>query len=183
MNGKFTKGDRVKHASQTAWGLGEVLADPTVDRVHVLFEDVGDKIFKIGAAEFIKVVGEEAKSEYLTALVQHFAKGKAGPKTSFALAVKTFLQWFPGGFKDEAYLSGKRSEREYKVAAHDLMVESLGREPLGELIAAGDYSRVCDRAKSVVKKTNMIFHYQQYWLDKGLSSEANQRAFAEALNR
>jgi hypothetical protein len=61
-----------------------------------------------------------------------------------------------------ALMSGKRSEREYKVAAHDLMVESLGREPLEKLIAAGDagdYSNVCDRAKSVVRKTNMVFHH------------------------
>lgn len=191
MEVKFRKGDRVKHSSRTDWGLGEVLADPAGDQVEVFFEDIGVKKFKLAFAKFIKVSGEESESDYLTSLVRHFYKekgrGQASVKqsntfTPFPRAVGDFLRYFPGGFQDQKFLCGPSSEREYKVAAHDLLLELLGRESLREMLEGKLYWEICNRAKCVVNRTNLIHHYEKIWLSNGLSDETNQRAFAEMLN-
>ena len=61
-------------------------------------------------------------------------------------------------------------------------MELLGREPLGQLLTAGAYSEICDRAKRVVNRTNLIHQYEKIWLANGLSSNGNQQAFSEGLN-
>jgi len=71
MAGKFKAGDRVKHATKTEWGIGEVIADEAGGRVKIFFEDVGAKEFDLSHAKFAELEGEEGKSDYLTALVKH----------------------------------------------------------------------------------------------------------------
>jgi hypothetical protein len=191
MNEKFVKGDRVKHATRTDWGLGEVLADQTEARVQVFFEDVGAKEFDLAKATFTKVSGEEALSGILSLMVSNHLteKGrtklpgkKATPTISFPKAIENFLSYFPDGFQDPKYLSGRQSEREYKVAAHDVMCESLGREILASLISSEKFTEVCARAKSIINKTNLIHHYEKIWLNNSLVSEPNQEKFATGLN-
>ncbi len=58
MGELYKRGDRVKHAVKTDWGLGEVLEDQVGDKVRIIFEDVGVKSFAlqmpydIGAAKW-----------------------------------------------------------------------------------------------------------------------------------
>ena len=113
MTVRVAKGDRVKHASRTDWGLGEVLADPAGDRVQILFEDAGVKDFKLPVAQFVKVTGGESESAYLTGLVQHFvkvkAKPKAGGKTSHSLhAISSRREKLPALLPDWISGSGVR---------------------------------------------------------------------------
>jgi hypothetical protein len=191
MNEKFVKGDRVKHATRTDWGLGEVLADQTQERVQVFFEDVGAKEFDLTKANFMKVFDDEASSGFLSSMVSNHLAEKAtlkipGKKAvsiiSFPRAVENFLSYFPEGFQDPKYLSGRQSEREYKVAAHLAMCESLGREALASLISSRKFTEICARAKSIINKTNLIHHYEKIWLSNGLASEVNQEMFAIGLN-
>jgi hypothetical protein len=187
MNDRLILGNRVKHATRTDWGLGEVVEDECEGMVTVFFEDVGLKKFNLSIAQFARVEGDEAASEYLTALVNHFkhaAKSCLAMKsggTTFQKAVENFRSYFPLGFQDPAYLSGPRSEREYKLRAHEFLVEMLGPNVLSQLLADRKYKEVCDRAKAVINKTNLIHQYEKIWLTNGLAKDGTQESFAVSL--
>ncbi|MFL9966650.1 DUF3553 domain-containing protein [Paraburkholderia sediminicola] len=191
MQAKLRKGDRVKHATRTEWGLGEVLADQTADRVRIIFEDVGLKELDPAKAKFTNVTGDEAQSDHLTALVaRQLARSKGQPskagKPSMTLSLKkavdNFLSYFPQGFNDHAYFSGRQSEREYKVVAGDLLRERLGKDAIAQLLDARAFKEIGERAKAVINKTNLIHQQEKIGLGNSLSLEENQQAFAEALD-
>lgn len=171
MQEKFKSGDRVKHATRIDWGLGQVLAEESGDRIKVYFEDVGVKEFTLEFAKFIRVLGEEAQSDYLTALVNNYQVelnkltlgGRLITFTTFPKAVENFLSYFPSGFQDRRYLEGVSGERQYKVLAHQLMHELLGQKAFSELLRQANYREVIDRVKSVMNKTNLIKHYEKIW--------------------
>jgi hypothetical protein len=180
------RGDRVKHSSRTDWGLGEVLDDQSGDRVRVIFEDVGVRTFDLKVAAFVMVTGDEAVSEYLGMLVKRAMKvtkksSHGVAPTPFPVAVDRFLHEFPQGFRDPDYLAGPRSERAYKVEAHETLRELLGRESLLALVRDGAHAEVWDRAKRVMSKTNLIHHYEKIWLAKGLDSPGRQSLFGTQL--
>lgn len=188
---KLLAGNRVKHATRTDWGLGEVLSSEVNNEVQILFEDVGEiKKFNLGFAKFITVNGEEASSDYLTALVARFREDALAPKptnrkavakTSFPKAVDNFLGIFPEGFRDPSYLTGKTGEREYKLAANRLMMELLDKGNFHDLLKTSNFKEICIRAKSVINKTNLIHTYEKIWLNNALASENNQKNFASGL--
>lgn len=188
MNDKYQRGDRVKHEARTDWGLGEVLADQAGDKVQVIFEDAGLKMFSVDVAPLVKVVGEEAQSDHLSLLAKQERKkiGKSknsttppDPFTTFPMAIEHFLRHFPGGFQDPRYVS---SEREYKLVPRRLMVELLGREEMQALITSAGYEEICDRARRVINKTNLLSLYEKLWLAKGTASPGRQQLFATSLD-
>lgn len=190
MQEKFKQGERVKHATKTEWGIGEVLADESGGRVKVFFEDVGAKEFDLAHAKFARLSGEESKSDYLTALVSHHKAELRKPTSSgnkkpvfmsFAKAVENFLSFFPMGFRDSKYQSGTSSERQYKEDANKLMHELLGKVIFRSLLDQADFKEIHDRAKRVINKTNLISPYEKIWFSNGIAVEANQKRFAEAL--
>lgn len=190
MQEKFKSGERVKHATKTEWGIGEVLADESGGYVKIFFEDVGPKEFDLGHAKFMRLSGDEGESDYLTALVKHYhaelrksvPAGKHKPGfMSFSKAVQNFLSYFPSGFNDPEYLDGERSERRYKDDANQLMLELLGKEIFKVLLQQRNFKEICDRAKRVVNKTNLISPYEKIWFSNGVGVESNYEKFAESL--
>lgn len=178
----YKVGERVKHPRRPEWGIGEVLADSAGDQVHILFEDAGDKKFSIDFIEFIKVDGDEASSEMLDALVKSFKtprSGKSQKALPFPEAINIFLSYFPGGFNDKRYIS---QERDYKVTAHQMFLDKLGRAEFERLITEGNYSEVAKRALQVVHATNLNSLYENIWLNNGIKkTEESQKRFAESL--
>ncbi len=190
MQEQLKLGDRVKHATRTDWGLGEVLADAHGGRIRIFFEDVGVKEFQLDTAKFIQVFGEEADSTYLTALVKRFNSETKNPKQAhksksgfipFAAAIANFLSYFPKGFQDPKYLKGASNEREYKDAATELMRELLGREVFQDLLRQGQFKVIVERAKKVMNNTTLIHHYEKIWFANGLATDERQKQFAESL--
>lgn len=190
MQDKFKAGERVKHATKTEWGIGEVLTDESGSKVKVFFEDVGAKEFDLEHAKFIRVSGDEGKSGYLTALVKNYnaeigkpvPSGKRKPEfMPFSEAVQNFLSRFPDGFQDPKYLEGKNNERKYKVDANQLMLDLLSKEVFKELLQQDNYKEILDRAKTVMNKTNLIHHYEKIWFSNGVVADAHQKKFAESL--
>lgn len=182
MQEKLKSGDRVKHATRIDWGLGQVLAEESGNRIKVYFEDVGAKEFTLEFAKFIRVFGEEAQSDYLTALVNSYQvelnkpTPSGNPKiafTTFPKAVEIFLSYFPSGFQDKRYLEGASGERQCKVSAHQLMLELLGQKAFSELLQEGYYSEIIDRATSVMNKANLIQHYEKIWFASGNKTSQN----------
>lgn len=188
MGDALFAGTRVKHATKTDWGLGEVLDAPPGGKITVFFEDVGLKEFDPKFAKFTVVGGEEASSDYLTGLVSYLKKhgatanspkNTASAQTTFSDAIKKFLRHFPNGFGDPAY---SRHERDYKDAAHKVMHGLLAKDSLADLLKRNDFLEVCNRVKSIINKTNLICPYEKIWLGNGLATPGAQQTFAEALN-
>lgn len=190
MQEKFKVGERVKHETKTEWGIGEVLADESGGRIKVFFEDVGAKELDMGYAKFIRVFGEEAESDYLTALIKNHLTILAKPASSrnkrpefmpFHKAVEKFLSYFPEGFQDSEYRDGKNNERKYKEDANRLMLELLGKEAFANLLQQGNFKEIIDRATKAMSKTNLIHHIEMIWLANGVKTESSQKKFAESL--
>lgn len=190
MQEKFKAGERVKHETKTEWGIGEVLSDESGGRIKVFFEDVGAKELDLRYAKFIRVFGEEAKSDYLTALVKNHLTILAKPTTSgnkrpafmpFQTAIERFLSYFPAGFQDSEYRDGKNNERKYKEDANRIMLELLGKEAFANLLQQGNFKEIVDRATKVMNQTNLIHHIEMIWFTNGVKTESSQKKFAESL--
>ena len=89
------------------------------------------------------------------------------------------MSLFPDGFEDQQYF---REERNYKVDAHRLLQELLGKETFQALLAAENFEEIVKRALQVVNKANLIFPNEKMALKDGLKKDsANNALFAEAL--
>lgn len=153
----------------------------------VFFEDVGLKKFNLSLAKFVRVEGEEAVSDYLTALVAYHKKTEKSGLTkkqghaTFEKAVENFRSFFPRGFQDPAYLSGLQSEREQKVRAHECLVETLAQDVLAQLLSERNYTEICSRAKSIANKTNLIHQHEKILLTNALADDTAKEKFSIAL--
>lgn len=74
-----------------------------------------------------------------------------------------------------------RNERQYKLAANELMHQLLGRDEFRGLLASGQYKEIVERCKKVMNKTNLIHHYEKIWFSNGVAAEEAQKKFAESL--
>ena len=93
---------------------------------------------------------------------------------------RKFLRLFPGGFRDETYLSW---EREYKWETHERWEESLSREEFRRLLRAREFSEVAARAARVEQRSRyqMIFSFEKMALRDAVKTQEGARAFAEGL--
>lgn len=169
-------GDVIKNPKTPHWGAGRVLAVGNGE-VRVFFLHGGEKKLSLAHVTLEKAEGPEADSIILkNPDLDILLKDKSFK--SMPEALKDFLNLFPKGFDDALYLE---NERDYKVVAHHLQQELLGREEFERFMEPEDYEEICHRALQVVNKTNIIFPNEKMALKDGLKSEEHKRMFAEAL--
>ena len=91
-----------------------------------------------------------------------------------------FLRFFPGGFRDEKYISW---ERGYKWESHERWAEALGQPEFRRLLRAREFAEVAARAVRVEQRSrhSMIFSFEKMALRDAVKSEAGARSFAEGL--
>lgn len=178
-------GDRVRHTQQPGWGLGKVLSIGPEEKVRVRFVSGGEKVFRNAPLE--TVTGVEADDPRLNEGPARRAKAKARPKAApakdappatFPDLVARFRRIFPEGFEDSEYV---RRERRDKQAAHLLMNQLLGREPLAALVAADDFDEIKRRAMRIVDTTSLLFSLEKVKLHEALSHSTAVSEFAAAL--
>lgn len=175
----YKKGDRVRHPTKDDWGLGEVLADSTVESVRIFFVEVGEKTISLKLIQPIKVSGAEAVHPGLDNL--KIEKSASGIKyQSLAESIQFFLTEYPEGFYGEKF---KQEERDYKVEAHEMALDLLDRKPFQSLLAQEDFMEIRRRAMRVVNKTNIISPHEIISLNNGLADEGTQTAFSITLYR
>lgn len=175
----YVKGDRVRHPGKPDWGLGEVLESSSLKTVRVFFVGAGEKQLSLEYVTLVLVTGEKAKHPVLDNLA--FVPSTKGQQyVSLPQAISRFLERFPQGFYGEKYLE---QERNYKVAAHELALELLGKHALAELLSVHDYGEICKRALRVSNATNLIFPNEKMALKDGLHNAAAKELFAESLNQ
>jgi Protein of unknown function (DUF3553) len=145
---ELRKNDRVKHGSKPELGLGQVLEDSADGKVRVFFTGAGERNLVLNHATLVRVSGEEAKHPGLDNL-KTISSTKRKSYKSLHLLKEKFRAQFPGGFAGAAY---SQTERNYKVSAHELMDELLGKAAFTELVLSGDHSEICKRPLKVVDK-------------------------------
>lgn len=174
---ELKKGERVKHPARPEWGLGKVLEDSLNGKARVLFKTAGEKLVSLEHVALTPVTGAEAHDPSLDVVRKAAPKRRKEYKDIEQLRTR-FLTEFPGGFASQHFF---KEEREYKLAACDLMQELLNAASFGELLAASDYAEICKRALQVVNKTNLIFPNEKMSLKDGLKTSDGQKRFAESL--
>jgi hypothetical protein len=87
---------------------------------------------------------------------------------------------FPGGFRDETYISW---EREYKVETHERWEQVLSHGEFSRLLRERKFAEVAARAVRVEQRSrhSMIFSFEKMALRDAVKSEEGARAFAEGL--
>jgi hypothetical protein len=169
-----TVGDRVQHPARPEWGIGQVL-DVDTSKAGVFFVEAGSK--SISLRHVCLTILDPAPSHPLLDRIDANAVGGSGYR-SIGQSIKSFLKSYEGGFYGGHYL---RSERDYKVEAHELATTILGRTELEPLAARGAFAEICHRAMQVVNKTNLIFPNEKMGLKDGLKPAGCHQAFAVAL--
>jgi hypothetical protein len=94
---------------------------------------------------------------------------------------RKFLSYFPKGFRDPDY---RETERDYKVATHELWLEELGEAKFGELVREQRYEEVARRAVRVEQRSrhSMIFSFEKMALRDAVRTPAGARSFALGLH-
>jgi hypothetical protein len=91
---------------------------------------------------------------------------------------RAFLRHFPAGYADETYLAW---ERDYKVNAHEAWQRELAKDTLDELIDAGEFDTIAQRAVRIESRTNLLFSFEKMALRDAVRFRAGARIFAEGL--
>jgi hypothetical protein len=176
---EFKKEDRVGHPAKPEWGLGKVLEDSVDSKARVFFNAAGEKTLSFKHVALMFVTSEEANDPILDNSRSAAPKSRKEYKGIEQLKDK-FLSQFPGGFPGKSFVE---IERDYKVAACELINELLNARSLEQLLVADDYSEVCKRALLVSNKTNLIYPTEKMSLKDGLKSPDGQKRFAEISYR
>src|SRR5262245_50764793 len=91
---------------------------------------------------------------------------------------RKFLRFFPGGFRDTAYMSW---EREYKWNAHVHWKEQLNTSRMRTLIENGEHLILASRAVGIESRTNLLFSFEKIALRDALRDVTGARIFCEGL--
>jgi hypothetical protein len=93
---------------------------------------------------------------------------------------RKFLRHFPGGFRDDTYISW---EREYKVQNHGRWQEALHQEEYSRLLRDGMYREIAARAVRVEQgsRHSMLFSFEKMALRDALKIDEGAQAFAQGL--
>ena len=180
----FEKGDRVKHPAKPEWGIGQILETIGETRVKVYFVNAGEKILDDNIAKLSKVFGAEAAHPLLDNPQPTKTLRSKKPNTNKRFAnlqeaTKYFLRLFPEGFEDNGFLE---NERDYKLEANQLLLELLNNEALSQLLETNNYDEICNRARQLMNKTNLIFPQEKIIFHNSLETLANKKSFSEMLS-
>lgn len=158
--------------------MGEILQISNNEEVRVFFVNEGEKKILLKYVDLDAIPADEAAHPMLDNLKDSQELNDT-KYLSFPKALDHFLTQFPDGFHGDRFMD---TERKTKMEAHLLGSELLGKEKLEDLVSSGEYWQVCEYAKKVINKTNLIFPNEKTALKDALATEAAQEAFAKNLN-
>jgi len=173
---KIKVGDKVRHPKKPEWGIGKVMEASLDGKTRVFFIHVGEKSLVL---DYVKLdrVAEEASHPILDNPSLHKLVRVKGHR-SLPDARLDFLRLFPEGFEDVEYF---KEERDYKVAARELLKELLEEQVFKALLVEQNYDEIVRRALQVVNKTNLIFPNEKMSLKDGLKTSAHTEFFPQRL--
>jgi hypothetical protein len=108
----------------------------------------------------------------------HAIRGRASRSFGPEGCRRKFLRFFPGGFRDDTYISW---EREYKWAAHERWAAELDARNMRVLLKAGAHDELARRAVTIESRTNLLFSFEKMALRDAVRTPAGARVFSEGL--
>ena len=177
---KGKKGSRVRHATKTEWGVGQLLEDANSQSFHVFFEGAGEKFLTATAADkLIWVNGAEAQSALLDNLYLP-AQGKSRPMRTIAEAKARLLEIYPGGLHGQKM---KDHERDYKDRLSALARQWYSPDGLQSALTEGRYADVVQLAYQLVKcsDNNLPATFEKMAFADAVKDHSRPKAFAEAF--
>ena len=182
MTTPFKKGDLVIHSKHPEWGPGKVaLVLPAY--IFVFFRNqAGRRASKfplpavqleLAASQSDAILDNLPPFEQVGADVV-FGAERLAPKETVAL----FLERFPDGFKDPAYVG---SERDYKWKAHVLCQQLLSPVEIRRLLAEDDVPQLVQRVSKVVSSQNLLSRFESAALHGALALPEAAGRFLTAL--
>ena len=179
MSNTLKVGDKVLHPNRPEWGKGRVKEVFSDGKAIICFINEGDKKIDLSRISFIfeKLDDQDAPHPILDN--PSFFERPSGKKyASLPATKKNFLALFPNGFEDIAYL---KSERDYKVATREILLELLNEQNFKELLENGDFDSLTHRFHRVVNSSNLIFPNEKMELKDSLKKLENAQLFAQGL--
>jgi hypothetical protein len=182
-----------RHTKKHEWGLA-LLAWERDGKRAFRFEDGEVRIFKEGYYGLLEEVDRPAdRTTEIVAKIDRehgVSSRRRGGKekepeqeVTFDEQLEVFLAEFPGGFESAAWVeqhrgggAGRRLKRHRDSAVDDAR-RQLGADTLRELIEAGDYAAVRQRAIDVLEATDLVTRAQI----KPLEDSNGDQRIAEAL--
>ncbi len=167
------------------WGVG-IVAGVDGDIAHVFFRNQTEKVAK--RFRFHSLKPADAPTDPWVDKPPRFVE-KEGLYTrtkefeSTESARRRFVDRFPEGFSDPAYLDGKKAgERAYKLVATELFVSTLGDGKGQALLAAGDVEQTVKLVKRVVAKVSgLLAKSEHVALNEGLADDDAAAKFLNAF--
>jgi hypothetical protein len=108
----------------------------------------------------------------------HVRSGRASRSFGPEGCRRKFLKFFPGGFRDETYISW---EREYKWTAHQRWADELDTARMRALIREEHYAELARTAVTIESRTNLLFSFEKMALRDAVRTSQGARAFSEGL--
>ncbi len=161
------KGTYVRHPKPEIdgkWGVGIVTEDETNNIVSAYFEHVAET--KNIRTDLVQLVVEENPGKAATYL-QNAIYECRGDRLPFPMVVEKFLNDFPGGLQGEMYT---KTERDYKVEAHELAKDLLAKDRFAQLIETKNWGTLSTDIKRLFNKTNLLASFESIKLNDALKS-------------
>ncbi len=186
MSPKLAVGTLVLNSKKPDWGPGKVV-HVQGDLTHVVFRDVPGREAKGIRTDHVRLeVAPEQHDEILDNLppVQRVGEKYVLPaeRVTVKQAIASFKDRFPDGFRDQGYIgtTAQRSERRYKIEAHQHYVKDLGGSQFRELLSR-DPAELSRRAMRCVGRVNLLYPVEQAALRDALADVGAARRFFESL--
>ena len=165
-------GSFVTNPNAPDWGVGKVIAIKEKERRQILFEYAG---LKVVIKDFLSPAVTPENHPVLKSVDNINELAGFRPFTDLEAF---FLKKFEKGFEDPEYLE---HERLYKENASKLMKRCCSKKILEELLHNGSYAEVCNLAKRIMNRTNLIFRNEKMSLSDGLKDAEDQKLFSTQL--
>lgn len=185
-----------RHVKKHEWGLA-LLAWERDGKRAFRFEDGEVRVFKEGYYGLLEEVDRPAdRTTEIVAKIdrEHGVSGRRRNKekepepVTFEEQLEVFLSEFPGGFASSAWVeqhrgggAGRRLKR-HRDAAIDDARRQLSADALRELIDAGQYDAVRQRALDVLGAVDLVTRAQLKPLEAENGSERTARAIFDLLH-
>jgi len=170
----YEKDQLVRHAT---FGLGKVLAADG-NRVTVFFKDQTENPSRKVLADRLELA-EVQKDAWLDNLdVELVASGELRTYLTQEAAIEKFLRRYPTGFTTDSSSAYWKDERGYKWDAHVAWNRLLDRATFKELLDAGKYGEIVNRAMRVISPVDLVSKFQKAALHDGLASPEAAKAFS-----
>ena len=181
---KYRLGAYVINPKMLDWGPGKIL-DIKGSTITVYFRDSHEKPVRMIGTSFVELERASISSDPILDNLPPYVAGDsklAKRRVTHEDGINKFRSHYPLLFDDPKYLSDRKiGERKYKLEAHDLFHELLGKGTGRALLKKNDLGELTARLFKVEALLNLLSPYEKMALSDALKDEMATSDFFIAL--